>query len=185
MNTANNQRHQETERRLLKELLRFLEQEQEPTVGQLCQAAGINRSTFYRHYLDIYDLMEKTELEIQRGLIRSLSGQGGFFERLTASPESLEPLIRYIGENRHFYKAYLQNPMSIPMREGFELVWENKIKPVFLCRGVQSEAHMRYYFSYVQAGFTTVMRRWLEGGCAESPEEMAAILYRMLGWTSV
>ena len=59
MNTANNQLHQETERRLRQELLCFLEREKEPTVSELCEAAQINRSTFYRHYRDIPDLMEK------------------------------------------------------------------------------------------------------------------------------
>ena len=31
------------------------------TVTELCQMAQINRATFYKHYLDIPDLLEKTE----------------------------------------------------------------------------------------------------------------------------
>ena len=31
------------------------------TVTQLCAKADINRSTFYAHYLDVYDLKEKLE----------------------------------------------------------------------------------------------------------------------------
>ncbi len=31
------------------------------TVTELCQTAQINRATFYKHYLDIPDLLEKTE----------------------------------------------------------------------------------------------------------------------------
>ena len=34
------------------------------TVRELCQAAGINRGTFYTHYRDIYDLMEQIEEEL-------------------------------------------------------------------------------------------------------------------------
>ncbi|MDD6878956.1 MAG: TetR/AcrR family transcriptional regulator, partial [bacterium] len=34
------------------------------TVTELCQLAQINRATFYRHYLDIPDLMEKLEEEL-------------------------------------------------------------------------------------------------------------------------
>ena len=102
MNTANNQLHQETERRLRQELFCFLEREQEPTVGQLCEAAQINRSTFYRHYRDIPDLMEKTEKEIQKGLFRTVGSQGDFLVRLESSGDALEPLIFYVGQNRHF-----------------------------------------------------------------------------------
>ena len=94
MNTANNQLHQETERRLRQELLGFLELEQEPTVGQLCKAAQINRSTFYRHYRDIPDLMEKTEKEIQKGLFRTVGSQGDF---LLLGKEDPAPLPRPSG----------------------------------------------------------------------------------------
>ena len=64
MNTANNSLRQDTDRRIRQVLLASLEQGKEPTVGEICAGAGINRSTFYRHYLDVYDLMEKTETEI-------------------------------------------------------------------------------------------------------------------------
>ena len=53
MNTANNQLHKETEKRLRKALLFYMNEEKEPTVGELCAHAGINRSTFYRHYVEI------------------------------------------------------------------------------------------------------------------------------------
>ncbi len=43
------------------------------SISQLCEEAGINRSTFYRHYRDVYDLMDRTEREIQQGLIKSLA----------------------------------------------------------------------------------------------------------------
>ena len=44
MNTAQNQRHMETERKLREALVFYMEQDLEPTVGQLCSRSGINRS---------------------------------------------------------------------------------------------------------------------------------------------
>ena len=132
MNTANNQLHQETERRLRRELLCFLEREQEPTVGQICKAAGINRSTFYRHYRDIPDLMEQTEKEIQKGLFRAVGGQGDFLARLETSSDALEPLIAYIGQNRHFYRVYLQKHGDNALVDGYQLFWTGRSNPCFL-----------------------------------------------------
>ena len=108
MNTSGNQLHMETERKLREALLFFMEQEKAPTVGQLCQRAQINRSTFYRHYTDVYDLMNRVEQEFQHGLYRSLDGDSAFLARLGSKPEELEPLIAYIGQNPHFYRVYLQ-----------------------------------------------------------------------------
>ena len=34
------------------------------TVRELCERTGINRSTFYNHYRDVYDLLEKIEEEM-------------------------------------------------------------------------------------------------------------------------
>ena len=34
------------------------------TVTELCQIAEINRTTFYKHYLDMTDLLEKIENDI-------------------------------------------------------------------------------------------------------------------------
>ena len=51
-------------------------------VKELCQEAGVNRSTFYAHYQDIYDLLTKIEedmLEIlQHVLLAPGYGQSAF-----------------------------------------------------------------------------------------------------------
>ena len=62
MNTSGNQLHMETEKKLREALLYYMEQGKDPTVGQLCQRAQINRSTFYRHYTDVYDLMNRVDI---------------------------------------------------------------------------------------------------------------------------
>jgi len=33
------------------------------TVSEICKIADINRATFYRYYLDVYDLLDKIEEE--------------------------------------------------------------------------------------------------------------------------
>lgn len=43
------------------------------TVKELCELAYINKSTFYCHYKDIYDLSDSLELEIVHSIIKSIS----------------------------------------------------------------------------------------------------------------
>ena len=167
MNTANNQLRQDTDRRLREALLAFMEQGREPTVGELCERAQINRSTFYRHYLDVYDLMEKTETQIQKGLAQVLAA---------GEPEQFERLARYVSEYRHFYRIYLKKNMDGSMEDGFQTIWETQLRPRFLAAGITDERRMLYYFHYVRAGMTTVLRLWLEDGCRETPEEIASVL---------
>lgn len=172
MNTFNNSLRQDTDRRIREALLAFLEQGKEPTVGEICERAQINRSTFYRHYMDIYDLMEKTETEIQRGLAETLVSAD--------EKDPLEQMVRYVGEYGSFYRIYLQRHLEGSMEAGFQSYWETHLKPVFLREGVTDERRMFYYYRYVKAGVTSVLKSWLEGGCRESPAETAHILRTML-----
>lgn len=45
------------------------------SVTELCEMAGINRSTFYAHYIDIYDLMEKVTDDFVRHLFHDITGK--------------------------------------------------------------------------------------------------------------
>ncbi len=176
MNTANNSLHRDTDRRIREVLLAALDQGKEPTVGEICKGAEINRSTFYRHYLDIYDLMEKTETEIQKGLTEMLASSA-------EKEDALAQLTRYISEYGSFYRIYLQKHLSGSMEEGFQNYWESHLKPLFQKAGVTDERRMLYYYQFVKTGIMTVLKLWLEDGCRESPEEIAHILRTMLNST--
>ena len=44
------------------------------TVTEICEIAGINRATFYKHYMDPYDLLEQFENEAIQGLLSMMEG---------------------------------------------------------------------------------------------------------------
>ncbi len=43
------------------------------SVKELCELANINKSTFYAHYLDIYDLSDKIESEITAEIMKEIN----------------------------------------------------------------------------------------------------------------
>ena len=44
---------------------------------------------------------------------------------------------------------------------------------------------MLYYLTFYQAGFTSVLRKWVEDGCRETPEALCAILRNCLPETEL
>ena len=180
MNKANNQLKRDTDRRLQEALLQFLDQGTEPTVGALCEAAQINRSTFYRHYLDVPDLMEKTELHIQEEFAKTLHGAGLHAGTRTIPPEALLPMVEYIGEYRQFYRYYLRTHLEGSMETGMQALWDSWVKPTFLLWGVEDETHMRYYFQSFRASVLSMLKLWLDRNCAESPRELAEMISQLL-----
>ncbi len=81
----------------------------------------------------------------------------------------------YIHQGHEYQKTFMD-----ALEDGYQLFWEKKIQPLFLAHRVESEARMRYYFAYAKSGFVTILRMWLEGGCRESPRELAGIIHKML-----
>ena len=59
------------------------------------------------------------------------------------------------------------------------------VKPHCDRRGITDENRMLYYLTFYQAGFTMILRRWVEGDCQETPEELCAILSACLPETEI
>ena len=62
MNTKNNQQYKDSEKRMQDALMELTESQElaDVTVMDICKKAHINRTTFYAHYEDTYDLMSMT-----------------------------------------------------------------------------------------------------------------------------
>ena len=70
------------------------------TVSEICQQCQINRSTFYKHYADPYDLLEKTEESFLTHLEKE-------FENRWRNDFDLwmTDILTYMKENRDVYHA--------------------------------------------------------------------------------
>ena len=104
MNTKNNQRYQDTEKRIQNTLLALAQEKEihKVTVRAICEAAHINRSSFCLHYLDIHDLIYKMGLEMMHEIgemMRRSSSVIDFF----LSPDSMAQMIDYVREHRAFF----------------------------------------------------------------------------------
>ncbi|MEH7332034.1 TetR-like C-terminal domain-containing protein [Neobacillus drentensis] len=97
-------------RQLIKDALIDLLQEMELnkiTVNRIAERATINRVTFYLHYRDIQDMMEKMAQEMAEDIediMRSATDKES-----TGETDSLmlESLLEHIAENGKFYKVVL------------------------------------------------------------------------------
>lgn len=181
MNQAGNIRYQETEERLKKALRDSMKQKplKDITVRELCDAARINKATFYRHYRDIYELAGQMEKDIHSGLIRLLDVKKERPLTELIGEDELSAVIGYIGEHAVFYREYLKTGHDTFLDERFGHLWKNFFMPQFRLLGVTSERRMQYYYRFFQSGMVTTILYWLETGMQESPRELASILWNM------
>ena len=70
MNTQNNCRRRDSREKLEKAFLELLQNREldEIHVSDLCKLAGLNRTTFYANYIDIYDLADSIRDRLENDL---------------------------------------------------------------------------------------------------------------------
>ncbi len=177
MNTKNNQRYQENEGKIRAYFISLLDTTDidHITVRMLCEKTGIHRSTFYAHYEDIYDLLRKTEETMNRELyseIKDMMTENEFYH----NPAFFVHFLKFMEKHRTFYHACLKKRNSFPIAEGAELLLEKVIKPACIQKGISDPDEMMYYFTYYQAGITMIYKRWIDSGCKEPAEKIAALI---------
>lgn len=175
MNKKNNKQFRDSDVRMKQAMLTLMNTIpfEKITVRLICEQAEVNRSTFYAHYTDIYDMIEQMENNLRKELMRDYPNPG------TVTPlsrESFIPFLTFILEHRDFYRMALKTRRDFPLRQGFERLWNEVVRPLCLQAGITSEDEMMFYFIGFQAGFTMILRHWVERGCTESVEKMADII---------
>lgn len=175
MNKKRNKQYQGSAARMEQAMLELMNKMpfEKITVRLICEKAGVNRSTFYAHYRDIYYMIEQMEAELQKELMNGYPVPGSV---TPLSMESFIPFLQFIREHRDFYRVALKTRREFPLKQGFDPLWKQVIKPLCIKAGITSENEMLLYFVGFQAGFTMILKHWVDQGCVESVERMAQII---------
>lgn len=165
MNVKNNRRRKESQEKIEKAFIELLQSRElkEITVSDIIKLTGLNRSTFYANYIDIYDLAEKTKEKLENDFTELFADYDYFTER-----NGVLKMFKHIKENPIFYKTY------------FKLCYDDKhLISVYDPKRAELELDnvgIKYHVEFFRNGFNAIVKMWLAGGCQESPEEMAEIL---------
>jgi len=161
MNTKNNKRRRESVRKIESALVQLLQDRElrDITVADICKQTGLNRSTFYANFEDIFDLADRLRETLEQDFAKQFTDAG----RRTALT-----MFEHIKENQLFYKTY------------FKLGYEDRHQTLVYdhLRAMQDFGgkNIGYHIEFFRSGLNAVIKMWLAGGCAESPEEMAQVL---------
>lgn len=169
MNKKANEQYRNNERVILSVFMKLLEKDdiQKITVNEICQDAHINRSTFYNHFRDIYDVLDKVwDLHIQETGI--LFSKGRHFENRR---DNLRLILENMKENRLLYRVSFHSPIREKIYEGFHIIFEiHELK--------KKDLKDEYYLQFYEQGFLFIISYWLDGDCDLDIEDMLDILER-------
>ena len=166
MNTKNNKRRQETLQNIERAFFNFLQTKEltQITVSDICKAAEINRSTFYANYLDVYDLADKMKEKLEAQVAELYSDER---ETHTNSNNYLK-LFQHIYDNQIFYCTYF--------KLGYDGRYQITLYDTDLAEKRFKSRFIDYHIEFFMQGLNAIIKKWLAGGCKETPEEMMEIL---------
>jgi AcrR family transcriptional regulator len=188
MSEKTDRRQIRTKQLLRKALMELFEEKglESITVSELAERAGINRGTFYLHYYDVADLLEKTKSEMLGGLEEimaklNLLDMFDHANREKPYPVVVE-LIEYFGRHRDYFEVIL-GPRGV---SAFPMILKELMKKHMynkLSIYQPEEGHMLvprdYFVAYVSSANIGIIQQWFLNGCNVPPRELAMMIMRM------
>ena len=182
MNTKNNSRFQKTDQKIRAAFLEELEKNgiEKVKVSTICQKAGINRSSFYAHFEDVYDILNHMSENFGREVYEMFRKSDNLsFTNILGEEEIIE-FLDYLYQHRTFFHTYFQAfPMDC-LGGSFEKTFSELIFPRLVLRGEPDSSVGRFHFIFFMGGFFAVIKQWLAEDCSKSPCEIARIIQNSL-----
>lgn len=179
-------RYRRTEALILSGFTKLLQEKsvKDITVRELADLVDINRSTFYLHYADIYDLLEKTEKRLLEQIRSAVDDEwGGAY---TYTPENfylfLEKVFTILTENPPLFAALMSPHGDIAFLSIIESeIREKGIETIQSFAAAQlRENDLQYAISLELLGCMGLIAHWLQKGCPESPTHMARLAFLLM-----
>ena len=155
------------------------------TIKEICNSAGVNRSTFYLHYENTYDLLkETTRYIIEKHLSYYSSDTKGITERfvncelrdlLFITSEYLTPYLTFIKDNRRIFKVSIKQFNSLNMGDVYGRMFEHIFSPI-LERFHVPEKERSYMMKFYLTGVYAVVMEWLEKNCSDDMETVIKVI---------
>lgn len=169
MNRPNNKRKRVSQEKIEKVFLEFIQVKniEDISVTDICKVTGLNRSTFYANYIDIYDLVDRIKDKMVKNFFNV------YKEETLKKEHSYDflKLFQHIKDNQLFYKTYFK--LNLDLSSYVQFLDEAEAQ-----RFDRSFEDVDYHVAFFKAGLNAILKKWLDDGCDKSPEEIQNIIKR-------
>ncbi len=164
-------------KKLLKDTLVSLMEEKELrkiTISEITERANINRGTFYLHYLDIYDMVEKLGDEIIDNIKKIVDSNNPLAMNYLYLPV-LVKIVEYFYGDQRFIQAII-SPNGDPFFLGRiqTIMIEHTMRMYRKSFSRYDENYIRVIMTFIVSGGIGVFVEWFKNGCKTPIYEVIA-----------
>lgn len=183
MSTATGDRRvKRTKRMLMTGLTQLMAQKSvnEISVRELAELVDINRGTFYLHYRDIFDMVEKIQQELFDEFNQRIKKHS--LKELGTNPLPLiEDLFEFISDNADLFYVMLGPNGDMAFVERMKLlIKEEWLRDWPEILNLKDTDKFDYYYAFFVGGAIGLVYNWLSCGHKETAKEMASLVTSMI-----
>ncbi len=155
------------------------------TVKEICDTAGVNRSTFYLHYENTSDLLkETTKYILDKHFAYYSADTKGITERFEncelgdlvfITSEYLTPYLTFIKENQRLFKVAIKQFNSMNLDEVYGRMFKYIFDPI-LSRFHIHEKERAYMMKFYLTGIFAIVMEWLNKDCSDDMDTVIKII---------
>lgn len=155
------------------------------TVKEICEKAGVNRSTFYLHYETLEDLLsESVEYMNEQFLEHMKYSSVNFIEQIKEcsadelyfiEPKYLLPYLEYIQKNKRLFFTAIMRAKTLRLDDSYDKMFRHVFTPVLERYKVPVE-NRRYIIIFYIQGIMAVITEWLKNDCKDSIEHIMTVI---------
>ena len=155
------------------------------TVSEICEEAGVNRSTFYLHYETIGDLLAETTRYLLDDFLAYFSTDTKAIALNLADCELndlificdkyLSPYLSYVKDHKEIFGTALLYNQTLGFEDVYKRMFDNIFNPI-LERFQYTPSNRQYVMMYYLNGVNAIILEWLRNGCDKSIQEIAEII---------
>lgn len=157
------------------------------TVTEITKKAGVNRSTFYLHYENVYELLEETIENLNKQFLSSFNVQAPFHitskeEAFLITDEKLVPYLEFVKQNKRVLKLINKKPQLFRARITYQNMYAKIFYPA-ISQYVSREDEKIYNLEFYTRGVVAIIHKWLELNCVTEIDKLVEIIKNCVNYT--
>lgn len=157
------------------------------TVTEITKKAGVNRSTFYLHYENIYELLEETIENLNKQFLSSFDNRPPLEmksrkDAFLITDEQLIPYLNFVKQNKRILRLIKKKPQLFQARKTYQQMYDKIFYPA-ISQFVLQEDERIYNLEFYTSGVSAIVHKWLELDCVTNINDLIDIIKKCVNYT--
>lgn len=159
------------------------------TVKEICERAGVNRSTFYLHYETVNDLLNESIQYMYDQFLSYMKDNSVEEELVTRlqdrptsdlyfiTPKYLTPYLSYIEQHKRLFRTAMENAAVLQLEDAYSKMFRHVFVPI-LERYQVPDQDRHYIMAFYIRGLMAIVTEWLKGDCSDPIDHVIGVIQR-------